>query len=147
MDYIEKINEVIESALTERTFSLEIIQKIKEIREELAEFRETDKDQRERIASQIVSIDSLNAELSDFKAKETELKLMEVDLLKRGRIIFEKETRAEFQKEKADLIERLFNTVFRNAEIRKDIFKTAHITNNGYSSTQPDNEQEVRTIA
>lgn len=132
-DFLKKVNDVIEEALTEKTFNLEIVGKIKEIRDEITRLQGENerlvKDQKDK-GDLIVALNNRNNQLSEreqgFDKREEALYASEKELYK-------KEQTAANETAKLNLAVDLFKTVFRNTEVRSEMFKNEPIINNGYS--------------
>lgn len=147
MDYIKKVNEVIEEALTEKTFNLEIIGKIKDIRDELAKLQESDKTKDEVIRVANIEIGKFKTALDTMSAKCIEYEKREKDLSAGEKILYQKEQTAANEKAKCELAVDLFKTVFRNTEVRENIYKNVQVHQNGYTSQLPESENRTKEAA
>jgi len=132
-NYLEEVDKVIESALIEKTFNLDIIGKIKELRDELLRLQESNEILKKDIDEKnnlITGLNNRNNSLSDecekFKTREKLLNESEKELYK-------KEQTALNESSKLTLVVDLFKIVFRNTEVRSEMFKNDPIIVNGYS--------------
>lgn len=145
MDYIKKVNEVIEEALTEKTFNLEIVGKIKEIREEITRLQGENEILKKDQTEKITLITDLNSRNNKLLEKEQEFDKREAAVYTAEKNLYMKEQLAENEKAKCALAIDLFKTVFRNTEVRSDIFKQTQVNQNGYTSSLPETEAKTET--
>lgn len=130
MDYNKEINTIIERALTEKTFNLEIIEEIKKLRELPEKLEEANK--------QLETIRLTNSTLT----KElSELKNREIDVTAREKVIAEKEIEQRITDEKnksKDIILKeykdVMSLVFRNTTVRENLYnnKMVYHQSGGY---------------
>lgn len=146
MDYQKKVSEIIELALTEKTFSLEVIDKIKSLRddvislsEKLEQANKTIEDLRKEKTEINFLLNKANEKLSNIDTRETELIKKEKE---QEKLRYE----LSFQQQRANEIKELFSTVFRNPVILKSATKqTPYGGQNGnYPSTIQTNETETK---
>lgn len=140
---MNKINEIIDDILVNKTFSLETVDKIKSIKDRTVLLEKHNLqllEDKEKKDEEISRLNSIVEELSDFKRNAIKV---ENDIIEREKSLYKKEVEASFQKEKATLIKELFDTVFRNTEVRKNIYKQTQVVSNGYTSQLPENESVI----
>jgi septal ring factor EnvC (AmiA/AmiB activator) len=146
MEYQNKIDEVITQVLTEKTFNLEIIEKIKLL-----------KDDFENAKQQITRLAEINSglykELDEHKEKcrtldeevqEFRKKSAEID--KKERMLEKNQYEIYFQTKRADEIKELFTIVFRNPVVQKSTFESVPLSSNGYVTTHTSNSTQTETI-
>ena len=149
MDYKDKISDIVEEALTEKTFSLEIVTKIKTLKDDFEKLTVTNEGQGRRITDlemENKSIHAINekllAENNAYKAREDELEKKEKAA---DKVIYE----LEFQKKRGDEIKELFGVVFKNPVVRETAYKNGSVPvpgNNGsYPTTMTSTESETKT--
>jgi chromosome segregation ATPase len=146
-NYQEKIQSVIEEALTAKTFSLEIIEKIKSIKDHdafLEKELETTKirsdEQSKRIGSLSADKDLLQMKVNDFEKRESDLRTKEAE---QNKLRYE----LQFQKQRADEIRSLFEIVFRNPIWQENTSRNIPMMVNGYPSSQSESEYKTKTIS
>lgn len=145
MDYNKEINSIIERALTEKTFNLEIIEEIKKLRE-LPEALE--------VASK--QIETLLKEKSELTTKVTSLEVNEASVNERELAVATREQeltilelKAEFNKTRADEIKEMFGIVFKNPVLKENVYKSSQVQvkdNSGYSTSMPESENVQKTV-
>jgi len=144
MDYNKEINSIIERALTEKTFNLEIIEEIKKLRELPGMIEEANK----RIEVLVKENTEIFSQLNVFKGKEADLVKREEEITKRERA----QELTDVKNQSKDLILKeykdVMNLVFRNTTVRENIYsnKQVQVSNNGYSSQMPESENINREI-
>ena len=138
-DTLKKITTVIEEALITKTFSLEIIGRIKEIR-----------DAHEKQAGELITAVKLNENLAINYNKEREradaavarlagVEKRENDVTAREKSQDIKDVKNDFYKNWADKIEHLFGIVFKNPVVRESVYKNASGYNGGQSTNTSEN--------
>jgi organic radical activating enzyme len=147
IEYKKQIEEIIETALTEKTFSLEIIEKIKSLRDGFAEAieknKELEEDLRKLRAEHSVTVEKL----SKTKLTLEECQIREAELVKREKEQDKKDYELEFQKKRAEEVKELFGIVFRNPTLKESVYKntTVPISQNGYIQSATGSESEQKT--
>lgn len=133
MKYIEKIEEVLTQALTEKTFSLEIIEKIKSLKDGF----EASEKLVDELQTRLEFITKQNIEIQGNLNTTTE-KLNKY--IEREKIISEKEAslaktnyELEFQTKRANEIKELMMIVFKNPVVRSSTFNNTY--DNGSSKS------------
>lgn len=120
MDYKEKIDGIINEAITEKSFSLEIIERIKSLRDgfetaqkriedlekSLGLYQKSDTELRTEKKNLIIKVDAFEQREKSIGEKEAKLAMTEYEL--------------KFQKERAQEIKELFSAVFRNPVILRN---------------------------
>ena len=146
--YRNKIDEIISEATEKRTFSLEIIEKIKEMKDNFS-LIEIENDNLKDIR------DLFAKENSEVKNKLTDLTKKYEDLLKKKSDIEDRENKLNIADEKSagivrerDLVIRMFETVFRNPVIQKSSFSNGmpYRDNNGNMMSANINTTETEEV-
>ena len=149
MNYKDKISSIVEEVLTEKTFSLEIVTKIKALKDDFDDLIKVhDEAKREIEFQQKTNKDlrevnqTLLSENTAYKAREDELEKKEKAA---DKVIYE----LEFQKKRGDEIKELFGIVFKNPVVRESAYKNGSVPvpgNNGsYPTTMTSSESETKT--
>ena len=147
-EFQQKIEEIVSQAVTEKTFSLEIIEKIRSLKETSdAEIKKTE--QLTKINDEIrirnVNLDSevreLTKKLTDFETRETEIAVKEKQLDR-------KDYELTFQINRANEIKELFSIVFKNPIIKEIAHRNSNVpvAVNGYVQQQSGSENEEKII-
>jgi uncharacterized protein (DUF3084 family) len=132
MNYQQDINNIIEKALTEKTFTLEIIDEIKKLRE-----------LPEKLEQASVQIDSLLKERAELQALNSTLSSQKSNVEEREKAVALKERELEIKEIKSTFAETrlndyksMFDLVFRNTQVRENIYKsgTVPVESGGYVS-------------
>ena len=150
MDYQKKVSDIIELALTEKTFSLEVINKIKQLRDDVISLsnmneqaNKTIEDLRKEKIETNNLLEKATNRLANIETRETELVKKEKE---------QEKLRYElgFQKQRADEIKSLFDTVFRNPVILRSKM-VGHVTppnpSNSYGRTTTTSDSEREEIS
>ncbi len=145
--YKEKIEEVLTQALTEKTFSLEIIEKIKSLRDGFIQNENIIKQQIikiEELSKQNSEITSYNIKLQNIvESYETREKDLEQKEKKSDKVLYE----LDFQKKRADEIRELFQIVFKNPVVRETAYKNASGFNgSGHSTSENMNGSSTKEV-
>ncbi len=148
MNYQDKISTIVEEALTEKTFSLEIITKIKAL-----------KDDFEAVTKENVNLFALNTDLAkgnaDLTQKNNQLYVENEEYRKREDALAKKEKEAEkkeyeltFQTKRGDEIKELFGIVFKNPTVQSNVFRNTQkpVENGSYMSNVNETEAVTETI-
>lgn len=127
--YQQKIDEVLTQVLTEKTFSLEIIEKIKSLKDGFEANTELVNELDERLKFTTKQNEELRTNLSDTNSKldayikrESEIKTKEIALDKTNYEL-------DFQKKRADEIKELMMIVFKNPVVRSNVYKSGNAGN------------------
>ena len=143
-----QIELIIQKGLEEKTFSLEIIEHIKKLKDDF----QNALNNVESLTKQLKSCDEERYRLNNDLAAATQR--LDVFIAREAKLV-EREKNAEklayqltFQTQRADEIKELFGTVFRNPTIlrSKMINNVVPGTNNSYPSTMTTNDTESETI-
>ncbi len=123
MDYKKEIDAIIETALAEKTFNLDIIDEIKKLKDLAVELEEVRADLTEK--NTLVS--NLRDELADQKSaletSEGEL----ASLREREEKLREKELRAEFADTRLADYKEMVGLVFRNPVLKEQTFRHSNV--------------------
>jgi len=133
--YQQKIDEVLTQALTEKTFSLEIIEKIKSLKDgfeantklvdELSERLKFTTKQNEELRT---TISDTNSKLDAYIKRESEIKTKEIALDKTNYEL-------DFQKNRANEIKELMMIVFKNPVVRSNVYRNGNNGNDYVNET------------
>jgi predicted RNase H-like nuclease (RuvC/YqgF family) len=141
INYKEQIDHIIETALTEKTFTFEIIDEIKKLKELPPIVEELNK-----------KVNELNSEKEQLKSELDTLKLMTESVKKREQDVLVKERTLELKEVENIWKDNLLNEyknmmslVFRNTTIRENKFGTVPVERNGYVESASTNENTDRT--
>jgi DNA gyrase/topoisomerase IV subunit A len=146
MDYQKDIIDILDKALVEKTFDLEIVSKIKQLKDEHVNALKSI----ESLSKQIVDKDKLysdvRAELDKALKLNEEYRAREREISKAEREAEKKDLEMKFQKERGNEIKEMFMHVFRNPSIVRNKTMNIPVASNGYVSTQPGSEFETESI-
>ena len=140
-DYTQQINNLIETVLTEKTFNLEIVEKIKELRElpaKVKELEEKEFELRSKLADVKKENEVLNLSASKVKERETAVVIKERELELKG-------VEMKWKDYLLDEYKSMMQMVFRNTTIRENRLGSVPVESNGYINTHPTNETIDRT--
>lgn len=146
-NYENKINSIIEEAVTEKTFSLDIINKIKALRDDfsvISKSYELLKDVHERQSDSYKKItdeyNKLLERVNSFEKRESELILREKQL-------DIQDLKLKHADEKYVITKELFGIVFKNPVVKEQAFKNTStpLSNNGYVQIHSGSENEGKT--
>jgi hypothetical protein len=140
------IQEIIDQALTEKTFSLEIIEKIKSLKD--------------AFDKSVLDIETLNKrlEINDnlrltlekenitLRNSNESLIAKEKDVITREKELDKNKYELEFQKQRANEIKDILGIVFKNPVLQKSVFGSVPVERNGYIETHNRNENISETI-
>ena len=141
MSYQEDIQKILDQALTEKTFSLDVIDRIKALRDAVVSQEAQNKQLLERVKT-------LEEDSRDWRDKYTSSVAVSTEWMKRSESVLEREKTAdrmnyelEFQKKRADEIKEIVSLVFRNPVLKSQSYGNVPMRdNNGYISSQSTNE-------
>lgn len=148
MDYQKQIDQIVQEAVTSKTFSLEIIDKIKELKSAFAKAQEDIKLKDEMIVSKSKLLNEFNDEVVRLKKVETEYNKRKAELVIEEKKAEKLNYELVFQKERANEIKELFSLVFRNPVILKNKMVGHAVSNSqggGYTTSTNDTETESTT--
>lgn len=143
MDYKEKIDKIVEEALSDKTFSLEVVQRIKQLKDDL----ESLEAEKEKLTEKLELSDKNYHEVKALLAKKTE----EHDVLsqtveeweKREEGLIKRETKVELVEQRANMeaasrteIKELVGLLFKNPVVRKTRL-VGHVTPNSTPGSYP----------
>ncbi len=144
----EEINSLIEGLIVEKTFSLEIVEKIKTMRDSFIAMEEKEKTTHE----QNIILQKENSSLSELNSK---LITKDFDVSTREAVVSKKESKQaledlklEHANQRATEIRELFGIVFKNPVVRESVYnnKSSSLNNYGQSGNENSNENGGRTI-
>lgn len=149
MNYQEKISSIVEEALTEKTFSLEIITKIKQLKDDFDVLVASSEVSKKRI----IELETENKSLHSINDRITEenktWQLRENQIIEAEKVADKKTYELSFQTKRAEEIKELFGIVFKNPVVRETAYKNGNIpvaNGNGYPTTMSSTESETKTI-
>lgn len=147
MTFQEEVNKLIEKALMEKTFSLEIVDQIKRMRDDYISM-ETSLERTTELNKGLVKI---NTELSE---QNNKLTAHDEDVSSREKVVKEKEDKQALETLKLQHaiegkkdIKELFGIVFKNPVVRSNVYKNTSVpvSVNGYVNTHAGSENENST--
>lgn len=126
MDYKEKIEEVLTQVLTEKTFNIDVIEKIKSLKDGF--------ESSTKLVDELKSrLDFITKENTQLNQKNGELHIKLDTYIQRENDISDKEKNLaktnyelEFQKKRADEIKELMMIVFKNPVVRKSSYNNVN---------------------
>lgn len=148
MNYQEKISTIVEEALTEKTFSLDIITKIKELKDDFAKLLEENK----TLVNRNIDMGVRNEELSKMN---TQLVNKNIEYSAREEVLTQKEKEADkkeyelaFQTKRGDEIKELFGIVFKNPTLQTAVYRNTQkpVESGSYLNSVNENETTTETI-
>ena len=147
MEYTEKIQSIVEEALTEKTFSLEIITKIKALKDDFDGVSLELKLNKEALVQSnkfntelMAKNEVLNTQNAGYKSREEALALKEKGAEK-------KEYELTYQTKRADEIKELFQIVFKNPVMQESVMKNGNVPNgNGSTAYTNENITSTKTV-
>lgn len=147
MDYQDKISTIVEEALTEKTFNLEIITKIKTLKDDFEQLTVKNEGQSRRIndlETENKSIRTINEKLL---ADNNAYKVRENEIAKSEKEADKSKYELEFQKKRGDEIKELFGIVFKNPVVQQQVYRNTSIPtpNGSYMSNVSENETVTHT--
>lgn len=151
MNYTQQIEEIIQSAMTEKTFSLEIIGRIKDLKDGFDVATKKIEELEDTITrKEQIYFDLLARHDDDVETLKT-YQEREKTLCERESKMERMEYVSEYQEKRANEIKELFGIVFRNSEVKRSIYSNTNVpvpTGNGCVSTYSGNEsrEETETI-
>lgn len=144
----EEINKLVDDLIVEKTFSLEIVEKIKKMRDDFLAMEEKEKQTSER-----------NSELTTQNSKLVEennrLKAHDEGVTNREKVVAEKEAKQALQDlklehavDKHKEMKELLGIVFKNPVVRETAYKNTNVpvAQNGYVSNFAGSESEGKTV-
>lgn len=148
MTFQEEVNKLIEKALVEKTFSLEIVEQIKKMRDDYISMEASLKSSKE-------NNDNLFKRNQELETENTTLKARDVNVSSREKVVKEKEDKQALEElklqnaiESKKEIKELFGIVFKNPVVRSNVYKNTSVpvAQNGYVSNLSGSESENSTI-
>lgn len=148
MNYQDKISTIVEEALTEKTFSLDIITKIKELKDDFAELtvqNDLVTKEKDEIAKERNELSTRNTALV---AQNTDYKNREVALAQKEREAEKKEYELTYQTKRGDEIKELFGIVFKNPTLQTAVYRNTQkpLASGEYMNSVSENETTTETI-
>ena len=147
-EFQQKIEEIVSQAVTEKTFSLEIIEKIRSLKETSdAEIKKTE--QLTKINNEIViRNDNLSREVRELTKKLTDFETRETEIAVKEKQLDRKDYELTFQINRANEIKELFSIVFKNPIIKEIAHRNSNVpvAVNGYVQQQSGSENEEKII-
>lgn len=145
MDYKKTIEEVLMTAVTEKTFSLEIIEKIKSLKDGFDKSQDIIKDLRKLIDNRNEMLDVFEKDRDALALKVASYEARESDIATKEKT-FEKNTyELSFQKSRADEIKDLFKIVFRNPTVQSSVFESGNDGKGNYVNSNKNTTTEVNS--
>lgn len=138
MEITKEIDDIIEKALVDKTFSLEVIEKIKELKErviELDSVKEENKNLKKSLTTAETEIGYKEGALENWNKREEELKTREAK-------VTESETKAASAETRLSDYKEMFGIVFRNPVLKETVFKSSQVQreSGGYPIQVPESE-------
>ena len=156
MDFNTQIDAIINQAVAEKTFSLEVINQIKELKEDFESAQKDVENLQKKLDKKIEEIDKLNSERAEAAENITKLQTKIDEFEANIKAIEERERKVEkvewdacFQKQRADEIKQIFEFTLRSPMIRRSISESAQVpvsTRDGYASTVSTNRTVTETV-
>jgi hypothetical protein len=160
MDYQKQIDAILEQALTEKTFNLDVIGKIKELRDGFSKAQEQIKDYIENKKNNEIAYSKLLKEKQEVLLENeklvstiTEWKKREEELVKREKTASILEVNLQNQTRRADEIKELFGWLIKGPTVVRTKSGTIPITvpggngMQGYATTTNVNTTETEQVA
>ena len=144
----QKIDDIISEVITEKTFSLEIVEKIKSLRDDFGK-EVTKNETLEKTNADLISANNnLGTQVSKLTAEVQTFKVRETSIAEKEKMLEKNEYELIFQKQRAEEIKQLFGIVFKNPTIRETVYRnsTVPVANNGYVQSMSGSENENKTV-
>lgn len=140
-NYKKEIDDILHKAVTEKTFTLEIVEQIKELRK-LPELVEQKDDQ---IASLNKLVQELTLDKNTLLNQKTNVEVKEKTLNEKERALELKEVEFRWKDNLLSEYKNMMSLVFRNQTIRQNKFGSVPIERNGYieSSSMTENTETI----
>ena len=123
MNYQDKISTIVEEALTEKTFNLEIITKIKALKDDFETVTKENEDLEKQVTFFQNANDVLSVENTQVIAENTAYKAREDALATKEKAADKQAYELEFQTKRAVEIRELFGIVFRNPTVQTSVMR------------------------
>jgi DNA anti-recombination protein RmuC len=133
----DSLTEVIDKLVQERTFGLEGLEGVKRIKDHAATLEQKLKDSQEAVTGRDMSIRSYISEIAELRAIIEKHHARDADLTKREAKVRELEMREAVSTARAQTMESVFGTIFKNVTVREQNLRQLPFTysNNGGPST------------
>jgi len=145
-DYTKKIEEIVTEATTQKTFSLEVLGKIKDLKDGFDYLVKEDEHNREIIENYRITQDKSRMEILKLSEENLGLKAKEADVIKREKKQDINDLTLKNLEEQRNLILRMFETVFKNPTIQRSRFGSVPVVGNGYVNNGSTSETETETV-
>lgn len=149
MNIEQEINKILDKAVIEKTFSLEAIDHIKNLRDEWTKTMEINSrygDSVKRMGQEIIDLRAENSYLKNYQ--EAVLK-REEELLKKERVQEIVILQKEFSDRRANEIKEIFGIVFKNPIVRETVYKNSIVPVSGAYGTMTSmstSENETKVV-
>ena len=144
METTKKIEEIIEIAITEKTFSLDIIDKIKSLKDEFENVQDQLKVAHIKIDDQTRIINDKTEEIEKLRGRITELTEFKNTHEKKAKEYAKTEYELSFQKSRAEEIKELFGIVFKNPVVQRSVTENKNSNDpNNYQSNKSENSTKT----
>ena len=146
-DYTKKIEEIITEATTQKTFSLEVLGKIKELKDGFDYLVEEEKLNVAAIQNFRTEQGMLKLEVSKLLEENLGLKAKEANVIEREKKQDLNDLTLKHLEEQRNLVLRMFETVFKNPTIQRSRFGSVPVGGqNGYVNNGNTSETETETV-
>ena len=139
--YQKKIDEVLTQALTEKTFSLEIIEKIKSLKDGFESNLKLTDELNNRIDFYVKQITEKDKTIEEQQVKIKSFMEREDKIIEAEKTANKNKYELEFQKKRADEIKEIMGIVFKNPIVRE----TAYKNYSDYGSGKSENSSVEKT--
>ena len=146
MNYQTDIIDILDKALVEKTFDLEIVTKIKQLKDEHVTALERIKELEKERASYINIQSDLNRDLQQQKEALLVWRSKEKAIEEAEKGAEKLKYELQFQKDRGNEIKEMFMHVFRNPTIMRSKMTNVPVSQNGYISNQSGSENETEHI-
>ena len=146
MNYQDKISTIVEEALTEKTFNLEIITKIKALKDDFETVTASNESLKKRVEDLTKGNTALTVENNRLVTENTAYKSREDALATKEKGADKQAYELDFQTKRASEIKELFSIVFKNPVVKEQAFRNGNVPvfENGYTTTRTTNENETK---
>ena len=147
MDYKDQIDQIITQALTDKTFSLEVIEKIRELKINVENLQSQNKELEKSLVATKEARDGYQNKLLQTEKTLAEYKEREEAMYKAEKASDKLNYELEFQKQRANEIKELVGLVFRNPVLKRSEHGNRPIVdNNNYVQSGSMNSETMETI-
>lgn len=135
-NYKKKIEEILAQTLTEKTFSLEIVDKIKTLKDDFESSQKLIDSLREKSLhneKMITNLEERNTKLQELVNSYT---IREKEISDKEKKLEKTNYELQFQTKRGDEIKELFGIVFKNPIVREGVYKTGNNNNDYFNETK-----------